>query len=201
MAADPRYKDLVAFNKWRGYRNEQLWTQEEFDIRMNELKHRKYFTKDRYIPDPQIAPWSGWPKVKRRVRGRYTFPLNQLNLQNTLLETEIPELGSGWEGKRILGTGTYGTVGVFEYNGNSPNRNMGKQVAVKVANKSYADLTDEADFMERFTVRPTSHIVRIITRGVPEISEGVWKGKVRRIILEYCPHGSLHDLIVRRYIM
>jgi hypothetical protein len=81
---------------------------------------------------------------------------------------------------------------------------VGRQVVVKEL-KSVAGWTlqREAKHLEMLLPAGSPHIVGLISNpgaivGADEDLGPEWDGKIRRLFLEYCSFGSLHDLIERR---
>jgi hypothetical protein len=109
----------------------------------------------------------------------------------------------------MLGSGTYGKVGLWKYQQNNAlARPFHDHIAVKEALDANQDLEDEAAHLDELKrlISPVEskhivnmihppHVVTIQNRGILDQD---WLGKTMRIYLEYCPLGSLEDAMKHR---
>lgn len=130
------------------------------------------------------------------------------------LDQQIHSLGIHWGSTKWLGEGGNARVGLWEHccrflpaPENIP-MPPNTQIAVKEA-KTIAGaraLKTEAAIYPKFNEIGSEHIVEMVQD--PEkvweetiADEGLgpaWNNRIRRLFLEYCPLGTLHDLIDRR---
>lgn len=97
-------------------------------------------------------------------------------------------LGSGWKGKRLLGRGDNGVVGLWEYEG--PEAYAVLQVAVKQSHTvGWANPLRESQIMASLSEAKSLHIVRQYRDGVSMRVEG--GGVIVAMFLEFCPAGDL----------
>ncbi|EKD12092.1 alpha/beta superfamily hydrolase [Drepanopeziza brunnea f. sp. 'multigermtubi' MB_m1] len=122
--------------------------------------------------------------------------------------TFIPD----WRAVKILGAGGNGVVALWEYIGLPVNRPPGiarhNRVAVKTATNFQFPLDEEVDFMWKLSRSGNcEHLVQLLkypaeimdpARIAAEGLHPLWNGRIRRLIMEYCPQGSLEDLLQAR---
>ncbi|KAE9381091.1 kinase-like protein [Stipitochalara longipes BDJ] len=135
------------------------------------------------------------------------------------LDKHMPQLQDNpaeapyWKGTKYLGEGSFGQVGLWEFQHPDPKVEpypAARQVAVKegkMTQRAFGNsLLRESN--HHLDLRPggSPHIVSMLLDPPPPerilgADEGLgpeWDGIVRRIYLEYCPLGTLDDLLVRR---
>jgi len=100
-----------------------------------------------------------------------------------------PVLGSGWKAKRLLGRGTNGVVGLWEYEGEETK--TVKQIAIKQSHTYRKEPMLESNFMEVLNEAKSIHIVRQYREATLQ-STGV--GNVVTMFLEFCPNGDVSSL-------
>jgi serine/threonine protein kinase len=105
-------------------------------------------------------------------------------------------LGPGWKGKKILGRGSYGIAGLWEYEGSAETVPAIKQVVVKQTPLSAYDKDEdpyiEGKILQLLAEAKSRHIIELY--GPPR--EEAFNGeKVIRLFLEYCPGGTLEKLM------
>jgi hypothetical protein len=144
---------------------------------------------------PLIRPLAQHPDVALQAE-RQAF-LNQY----------MPPLGAQWRGTKFLGEGGYARVGLWEHTDPDPNvpQPLRRQIAVKELKEARGEvvMNREADNYDDLFVPDPLHILQMVRKKTKIIAadEGLeqeWDGKVGRIFLEYCPMGSLWDLLHRR---
>ncbi|KAK0124073.1 hypothetical protein ONS95_009059 [Cadophora gregata] len=113
---------------------------------------------------------------------------------------------ANWRGVKQLGQGGFGTVTLWEYIGPQPAPPRDK-IAVKLGANPDLWLRDEGWYMEDLAQGNSQHIVKLLVNPVTIVTpamaaaEGLgpgWPGTVRRLIMEYCPQGSMRKLIDMR---
>ncbi|KAL2060035.1 hypothetical protein VTL71DRAFT_9857 [Oculimacula yallundae] len=115
---------------------------------------------------------------------------------------------ANWKGRKILGIGGQGAVCLWEWNPKATSRPTidHRQVVVKLA-LATKSLRKEGAIMMRHRRASSDHIVKLLAR--PKVLSGpdctrenldpmIWQGRINRLIMEYCPHGSLEELLERR---
>ena len=109
-------------------------------------------------------------------------------------------LGPGWVGTKILGLGSFGVVGLWEYEGHASTTPRITQVVVKMSEAKLPDFTeiqpfpkskiDEGITLKRLAVCGSQHIVRIY--GGNRLGDRFGEmGEVVKLFLEYCPNGDM----------
>lgn len=138
--------------------------------------------------------------------------INPLNANHQeFLNQQVPGLvsnpqGGTWKGVRFLGSGGFSRVGLWKHDGQGANPPKVRRVAVKeLRDRVDHDLKMEGLIMEALGRNLPEHIVRLVKPPVACIpaDEGLgdeWKDVIRRLIMEYCPQGTLWDLLNRRII-
>lgn len=104
-------------------------------------------------------------------------------------------LGHGWKGKETLGKGGYGTVVLWEYEGDEESAPGVKQVAIKFT-MIQPELPDtdwhiEGRLMEQLAKARSRHTLRMYG---PQIEEKYQGKDVTQLLLEYCPGGDMSKL-------
>lgn len=109
-----------------------------------------------------------------------------------------------WKGKKVLGMGGYGLVGLWEYK--KRDDDVIRVVVKQSAGKDRA-LKSESDVLSRIAETGTKHVVRLLKKYHEERGQGTsdqWdsdSGYVSRIYLEYCPHGDMKAVMKKlRYV-
>ncbi|KAG9231903.1 kinase-like domain-containing protein [Amylocarpus encephaloides] len=99
-----------------------------------------------------------------------------------------------WTGKKLLGKGNMGVVGLWECSSRSEEET--KKIPLKVAVKEPADDgdIDEEQMLKRLNTSNSPHIVRLFEPA------GRKRDK-HRLILEYCPLGDMQGLLKQRRTM
>ncbi|KAH6711773.1 kinase-like domain-containing protein [Leptodontidium sp. MPI-SDFR-AT-0119] len=121
--------------------------------------------------------------------------------------------GPNWMGVKVLGDGTYGSVQLWEWAGPAAQRPVPDKIAIKVSNLPTTFLREEGRIMTALNAAASQHVVRLLVSPATIITpamaaaEGLddanWlapAGRVRRLIMEYCPQGSLEKLIAMRQL-
>lgn len=188
-------------NKFRTYRGDISWTPEE--IRDN------YQVEDLVSPRRFKPPHPGFTDLLPLPPPPANPPLSQE--EQNFINSAPPDLedatqtgisgGPGnWRGKKFLGRGNSGYVGLWEYTRKNPIR----QVVVKESSETIPgdDLRHEGTLLTELRDTKSQHIVHILND--PQVVDAqaehinpAWNNKVRRLIMEYCPVGDLTDLIER----
>lgn len=128
-------------------------------------------------------------------------------LQKKWLKSE-PEwkdrLGSDWNGVKLLGSGGFGVVGLWQYSSkgkHAKDPRMIKKVVVKQSDivynkeKTKTRSTGEGTILEMLSQIKSKHIVR----QYGPLHKDIYASKdVVRIYLEYCPQGDLSRLMAKR---
>jgi hypothetical protein len=192
-------------NEFREYRGQPKWSDQELQAHW---RAQDYQQPAPYQPaEPALNPWPAPPPPKAAVA------LTQL--QKDFLASTIPDLenaentafagGPGyWTGKKFLGKGGLGMVALWQYDGPAGDQNQKyRQVAVKEATGDAArHMNSDNNIHRELTKTKSQHINHCLIRGrtVDPQAENLhpdWKGKVKRLILEYCPLGDVRQLIER----
>ncbi|KAJ5037200.1 uncharacterized protein L3040_007380 [Drepanopeziza brunnea f. sp. 'multigermtubi'] len=123
--------------------------------------------------------------------------------------TGTPKL---WKGTKILGTGASGSVILWQWSRESlrvpgyKGTLLPLDIAVKTITAVENDLTYEGGIMQNLTRLGSPHITRLLAPPKAlnaqdrrrEALDNTWHQKVRRLIMEYCPQGSILTLLRRR---
>jgi hypothetical protein len=181
-----------------------------------------YYRRQNYVRPGLEALQGAHPQYRPLGPGQPLArpPARELDpIRRQFLDKQIPQLMDDpaeavhWQGTKFLGQGNFGQVGLWEYNDPDPNGRIpeaGRKVAVKelklTQNAHRHSLMREAQHLLDLSQGSSHHIVRLMLnppfedhiRGSDENLGPEWDGVVRRIFLEYCPLGSLGDLIERR---
>jgi hypothetical protein len=117
QAEHDRYQQARFYNKWRNYRNPNRddLRADEVTRKMRWLQNQSYVSYAIQWPGsapPAFVPHRDWGEALRP----YRVPPNPPGLQ-AFLDRSVPDLSPHWKGTRILGAGSSGKVGLFEYRG------------------------------------------------------------------------------------
>ncbi|KAI9743088.1 MAG: hypothetical protein M1818_003383 [Claussenomyces sp. TS43310] len=117
------------------------------------------------------------------------------------------KLGRGWKGRRVLGRGGNGIVGLWEWEG-APGDGEGwesrvKRVAVKqMRARGRSGLMKEGRFMKWANSTGSKHFPQLYKRVYRDVGSGSYqmaidsnRREVHRMIMEFCEGGDLHQVI------
>ncbi|KAH9216255.1 kinase-like domain-containing protein [Leptodontidium sp. 2 PMI_412] len=159
------------------------------------------------VPAPAAPP--ALPPVTRPALIPLLAPDTPHNERKYLKRCRAPRgLGTtaNWTPIRILGSRGGGGVALWEWTGPAETAPAQTKIAVKNASIPRQDLTEEGRIMTIVGASLSEHIARLIVppeqltpalctaRGVPHI----WDNITRQLIIEYCPQGTLDDLLDMR---
>ena len=117
----------------------------------------------------------------------------------------------GWVGKRVLGKGGFGVVGLFEWEGGEKVKQPNDMSEVVI--KQGLDLVQEANMLKALLPIKSPHIPKIYdiptiyqqpggyvsrARGANTMSPMDY-GAIQRIFMEYCPGGDLCNIMRKVY--
>jgi len=192
-------------NEFREYRGQPQWSDQELEAHW---RARDYQQPAPYQPaEPGLNPWPAPPPPKAAVA------LTQQ--QKDFLASTIPDLEDAgntafaggpryWTGKKLLGTGGFGMVALWQYEGPAGDQSQKyHQVAVKEATGDAARHLENDNMIHwELTKTKSQHVNHCLIQGrtVDHQAENLhpdWEGKVKRLILEYCPLGDVRQLIKR----
>ncbi|KAG4436513.1 hypothetical protein IFR05_008019 [Cadophora sp. M221] len=164
-------------------------------------------------PPPPVAPTPNLPIIRPENKP----PLDPVpGGAAVALLAPVPGFAPGalggptWNGVKVLGAGNFGSVQLWEWHGPRAQRPVPDKIAIKVGNLPTTFLKQEGDYMTNLNAAGSQHIFRLLvspaTMITPQMvaAEGLignWLapgGRVRRLIMEYCPQGSLQKLIDMR---
>lgn len=96
----------------------------------------------------------------------------------------------------MLGQGSFGIVGHWTYNGQSPNEEALKDIVVKQGSSQRGGFRSEAEHYLALNTSKSVHIPRMYRQIYVEKGSGIFSGaydtgEVHRMFLEYCPGGDL----------
>ncbi|CAG8957863.1 hypothetical protein HYFRA_00000203 [Hymenoscyphus fraxineus] len=193
-----------------------------------------WFRRSNYVPGrkdnmtikapkkpPHIFPLGNPRDVFENENDDETNPWLETKFSDFMGTTTEPGY-TKWKGKRILGQGGQGRVGLWEYNGEDPN--FPKNVAVKEAFSSWgkkenAWLDHEVKYLLRLDPIDTEHILKTVQKPILKHltadqlqysldsddstkavdTDGVtYVSHYTRVLLEYCDMGDLGLLLMRR---
>lgn len=118
-----------------------------------------------------------------------------------------------YKGVKILGAGTYGICGLFEYRGNDQQRGDRPTEMVIKQSRARDHLWAESTFLRKFTHLGSEHIVKLYKDVVREGGTGTtdnsgfdpypfhvqggWipNREIERMYMEYCPGGDLSGIL------
>lgn len=129
------------------------------------------------------------------------------NIPELTREAATQGLAGTWRGTRFLGQGSYGKVGLWEYQSAGPGDNgpnAFRQVVVKEMTgdqPNWAFAREEA-LTANLMQTGSRHIVSLAFPSEPIDSvrdgeDAMWHGFIKRLVMEYCPLGDLSNLIDR----
>ncbi|KAI6710476.1 hypothetical protein JHW43_006981 [Diplocarpon mali] len=194
--AGPLDISLDEYNLWKDYNNPGAPEATAAEFAQHWQTHADIITLAR--PPPALA------RQPPRPIGPVSRPppesIASLSQQKQLfLNTIPPGLASAqspaffWKGIKILGEGGNGIVGLFQFDPLAPNPPVHSKVAVKLNTTDVSILDEEATMMRNCRLPSLSdHIVEVLT------PPSLFVPGLQRLILEYCPQGSLEGLINRR---
>ncbi len=110
-------------------------------------------------------------------------------------------IGKGWHGRRILGKGSFGVTGLWEYKGDDPNPPAIKQVVVKQTQFSpYSIRSDGRTALDEgnigLSLAPIKALHLVRQYGGNHLGDRFAEMEhVVKIFLEYCPGGDLGQFI------
>lgn len=150
-----------------------------------------------------VPPWNGAPDPLPSPRKR---PVDQLK-RDFIDQANVPGLPGDpahWRGKQYLGSGTFGLIGLWEWIGPADLKPKHELVVVKQLRdpaRSYI-FRREADFLRTLADVGSPHIMRVLHEAhrVPPGSgiDASWDGVTQSLFLEYCPLGTIYDLLEKR---
>jgi hypothetical protein len=199
---------LLDVNKFREYRGQ---------VPLNRAVLDYFGTRNYQYPNPPavaVPLFPGWQNLA--VPEASPGPSqSEKALREHFLEQTIPEITADaaqrahWKGVKYLGGGGGGRVGLWEYSRPGETAQDFKRAAVKEVRVDEPDdpeldsILQEAHFeegkrLERLQdAAQSSHIITL-QAPLPK-ADAKGKGKVRRLVLEYCDMGDLSKLIdIRR---
>lgn len=194
-------------NKFRRYRGDLSWTPQE--IRDN------YQVED-LVPPPRFKPprpeFTDLQPLLPPAPPPTQEELNFLNSAPPDLEdatqTGISGGPGNWRGKKFLGSGNFGRVGLWEYTRKNLKDVPYRQVVVKESSEPIPidDLSHEGTFLTQLMDTKSQHIAHRlndpqVVDAQAENIDPAWNNKVRRLIMEYCPVGDLDVLTERFHIL
>lgn len=105
-------------------------------------------------------------------------------------------LGQGWKGTKFLGQGSFGKVGLWEFEDANKPQPLITKVAIKQQEDnpfaSEVELEAEGRIMALLTTVRSRHLVRLYGQPKADIED---EKKVVRLFMEYCPGGDLTRLL------
>jgi hypothetical protein len=192
------------FNFWKRYRVDPDQSVAEMDV--NQMNQFKAAQNIPYVP-PQIQQHRPIPAFKGYLkRDILQLPIDPVRegQEREFLDQPILEVPGQWKGIRAFGEGAYGLVGLWEYTGLQENNSrIPKRVIVKelFPHDPTSNMKEEARIMGSLEKTSSAHTVRILS-CVPEESDAEDDDDIgevtRRIVMEYCPQGTLFDPFQRR---
>ncbi|KAH7319024.1 kinase-like domain-containing protein [Rhexocercosporidium sp. MPI-PUGE-AT-0058] len=213
MASEKKFGE--DYNMWAQYNDPNYIPQTVTQI-------RKTYRRTPYTPPLNTAPPPILPFLRPFplpvIRPDYKPPNPEDQKLLSATPPSLPPPLANWKGVKVLGSGTSGAVVLFQHiSHGTPQAPLNvlsdgtatmpfpTQIAVKTIEKpSFSVGIDrEARLLKTLNESGSSHVVRLL--GVPLVAdlkrEGLtagWKGRSRRLILEYCSEGTLDGLIERR---
>ncbi|CZT46771.1 uncharacterized protein RSE6_07259 [Rhynchosporium secalis] len=110
-----------------------------------------------------------------------------------------------WRFVKLLGQGVGPPVALWEYNGPLPGPVINKIAVKNSPTPPNNDLPIEGAHLGMLTIAPTEHIVQLYVNPPDMLTPAecaaqgldplIWNTAVRRLIMEYCPQGSLQRLL------
>lgn len=138
----------------------------------------------------------------------FGVPLRQDEIDKWIADSDkdwTHKLGEGWKGKKFLGKGQFGIVGLWQYEGPAENAPQITQVVVKQVSLDMAHSVvpwggemnglSEGKLLQKLSKVDTRHIIKMYggNKAGDRFSE---MGVVVRMLLEFCPGGDLEQLMV-----
>jgi hypothetical protein len=201
--AFPTRNTADTINYFREYRGAARWTDQE--IKDN------YQTRN-LIPPPLFKP----PKTQYTpLVPSFAQPARVLTQEEQgFLASTIPDLedvaqtditgGPGnWRGTKYLGSGSFGMVGLWEYQGPNPKTTKRRYVVVKQSSTALpGSMKKEGEFLIQLRVVGSPHIANVLNtpqtvNSQAENIDPAWDNQVRRLIMEYCSVGGLNGTLER----
>ena len=112
-------------------------------------------------------------------------------------------VGKDWVARKVLGQGSEGVVGWWQYQGVSKRERRLKNICVKQGRKEFrhrgggtTGLMKEVEFYKLFRNARSQHVPKMYRRLYRDRGRGTMEpdqGEVERIFLEYCAGGDLGD--------
>jgi hypothetical protein len=197
---------LDEFNFWQGYQGSNQWDQitlqQHHQNASNYVAPPQDLAKDpQRLPIPATAPGAtpGPAPLSTAHNPPRQIMMDQFLTKEFLdlpaLPATIP--ATRWRGTKILRDGGGGLVGLWE----AVNEILSVQqtkLVVKEAHNPQNDLSREADFLQRLKQNgESSHIANAVhaSQVQNDFTAPEWVGRIQRVYLEYCPMGSLWNLI------
>lgn len=186
--ADKQRKRLATVKSWREYR------EDEDKTKLKDLK--TYSTPE---PSGSAFKFKRYPKAPADRRRVVRNKQQEVRFQKFLRQAKAETLGelrnaAPWKFKKLLGEGNFGRVSLYEYQGAAPRTE--KQVVVKEITEKKKEegrgLEVEASILVELNASQSPHIIKLREQSAPVDLV------VERIYLEYCPEGSLAQLLGRR---
>ncbi|KAF8851617.1 kinase-like protein [Acephala macrosclerotiorum] len=191
---------VLTVNYWRAYRGQNEATLEE----IREYHRLKPFIRTQIDADPDLPSTIVWTPGAPLPVG----PPVYTNAQQAFLDTipaNLPATNQYWRGTKYIEGGNNVRLGVWEYQppaGVEDRKKKFKKVVVKELLKPKEELTLESDNLTRLKYAMSPHILKTLCppeRYGLSAPEAKWEYTVKRLFLEYCPHGDLFDFMeIRR---
>ena len=180
---------------------------------MNRSKNQNNYQTRNLIPPPFFKP----PKTQNAPL-LPPFPAQPARVltpqEQTFLASPIPDLedaaqtdrtgGPGnWRETKYLGSGTFGMVGLWEYQGPNPKTVTRHHIVVKQSSEALpGSMRKEAEFLTQLKAVGSPHIANVLNtpQQVDSQAENIdpaWDNQVRRLIMEYCSVGVLNSILER----
>jgi hypothetical protein len=206
---NPSEDTVEIVNFFRKYRGVPEWNDD--DIRDN-------FQKQNYQPParvqlPEPPQVDVWPPPKAIKPAKVRTQAEEDFLASTIPDLEDPTEtafagGPGnWKAIKILGAGGFGMVALWEYQGpeNVPDQKY-RQVVVKEVmggDPKQRNMSKEHKILKQLHKTGSAHVsheLQTKARRINADAENIdkeWNGRIKRLILEYCPLGDMKGLIER----
>ncbi|CZR55069.1 uncharacterized protein PAC_04955 [Phialocephala subalpina] len=113
----------------------------------------------------------------------------------------LPTTNQYWKGTKFIDGGNNVRLGVWEYQppaGVEDRKKKFTKLVVKELKEPSDELDHDDDYLRRLQYPVSAHILKILCQsevyggGAPDPE---FEDNVKRVFLEYCPHGDLFDLI------
>ena len=196
---------------WK-YRGVAEWNDDE--IRDNFQKQNYQPPARVQLPEPQ--QFDAWPAPKAVKAVKAPTRVEQDFLASTIPDLEDPtktEFGGGagnWKATKLLGSGGFGLVALWEYQGPANVQDQKyRQVVVKEAmggDPGQCYMSSEHRILKELLKTGSAHVTHVLAdaRAINSGAENIdkeWNGLIKRLILEYCPLGDMRALIERFRIL